>query len=49
MSNLIKHGCKVYEIHEKLLHMKSYIVDGQHYSIGNNFWMFYIYINYQPI
>jgi len=35
MNNLIKNGCKVYEIGEKLLHMKAYIVDDHHYSIGS--------------
>ena len=27
MKNLIDHGCKVYEIQEKLLHMKAYQID----------------------
>ena len=35
MKNLINNGCKVYEIHEKLLHMKAYEIDNKHYSIGS--------------
>lgn len=35
MRNLVKKGCKVYEINEKLLHMKLYQIDGKHYSIGS--------------
>ncbi|KRW98257.1 hypothetical protein PPERSA_00714 [Pseudocohnilembus persalinus] len=33
--NLTKSGCEVYEIKEKLLHMKAYQIDDKHYSIGS--------------
>jgi hypothetical protein len=34
MDNIIKNGCEIYEIHEKLLHMKAYIFDDENYTIG---------------
>ena len=35
MNNLINAGCRVFEIHEKLLHMKLYQIDDKHYSFGS--------------
>ena len=40
MHNLISNGCKVFEIHEKLLHMKAYMVDDVHYSVGKHLLLF---------
>ena len=34
MKNLIDHGCKVYEITDRLLHMKTYMVDGKYFTVG---------------
>lgn len=34
MKNLIDNGCKVYEITDRLLHMKTYMVDENHFTIG---------------
>ncbi|KAL4465190.1 hypothetical protein ABPG72_019344 [Tetrahymena utriculariae] len=35
MKNLIEHGCKVYEITDRLLHMKTYMVDDKHFTVGS--------------
>jgi phosphatidylserine/phosphatidylglycerophosphate/cardiolipin synthase-like enzyme len=34
MKNLIDNGCKVYEITDRLLHMKTYMVDGKYFTVG---------------
>lgn len=34
MKNLVDNGCKVYEITDRLLHMKTYMVDDKHFTVG---------------
>jgi len=39
MKNLVDNGCKVYEITDRLLHMKTYMVDDKHFTVGNRVYL----------
>ena len=35
MHNILKGGVKGYEFHEKLLHMKAYLIDNKSFNVGS--------------